>query len=92
MRAATVGERRLVLAVCLDQRAERHANDVHTPASLTAREREIVALIALGRVTAEICGEPRRCSSAGRSERPTRDPALYRPAWPPAPRRAVFVL
>jgi PAS domain S-box-containing protein len=57
MRAATVAERPLVLGVCLDERAERQANDRHAPASLTAREREIVHLIALGRVTPDICDE-----------------------------------
>ena len=57
MRAATVDERPLVLGVCLDEHAERQANDLHAPASLTARERQIVGLIALGRVTADICEE-----------------------------------
>jgi PAS domain S-box-containing protein len=57
MRAASVDERPLVLGVCLDEREERQANDLHAPARLTAREREIVGLIALGGVTADICRE-----------------------------------
>jgi hypothetical protein len=38
--------------VCPDDRAEHDANDLRAPASLIAREREIVYVIALGRVTA----------------------------------------
>lgn len=55
MRAARVDGRVLVLGVGLHMTAEHEANDVHVPAALTPREREIVHLIALGHVTREIC-------------------------------------
>ena len=38
-----------------DALVERDDNDRHAPAPLTAREREIVHLIALGHVSREIC-------------------------------------
>ena len=55
MRAATIDERVLVLGVAIHAHVERDDNDRHTPAPLTAREREIVRLIALGHVSREIC-------------------------------------
>ena len=50
MRAATIDERVLVLGVAIHAHVERDDNDRHAPAPLTAREREIVHLIALGHV------------------------------------------
>ena len=55
MRAATIDERVLVLGVAIHSHVERDDNDRHAPAPLTAREREIVHLIALGHVSREIC-------------------------------------
>jgi PAS domain S-box-containing protein len=55
MRAATIDERVLVLGVAIHAHVERDDNDRHAPAPLTAREREIVHLIALGHVSREIC-------------------------------------
>ena len=55
MRAATIEERVLVLGVAIHAHVERDDNDRHAPAPLTAREREIVHLIALGHVSREIC-------------------------------------
>jgi PAS domain S-box-containing protein len=57
MRATALEDRVVVLGVCLHARVGRDANDAHDPAPLTAREREIVHLIALGRVSREICDE-----------------------------------
>jgi PAS domain S-box-containing protein len=57
MRATHVEGRVLVLGVCLHERTGRRRAHAHEPAPLTAREREVVHLIALGRVTAEICAE-----------------------------------
>jgi len=57
LRAATVDDRPLVLGVCVHEEAEHELNEHHAAAALTAREREIVHLIALGRVTADICDE-----------------------------------
>jgi PAS domain S-box-containing protein len=57
MRAARVDGRVLVLGVGLHIAPEHESNTVHAPAALTPREREIVHLIALGRVTREICAE-----------------------------------
>ena len=55
MRAATIDERVLVLGVAIHAHVERDDNDRHAPAPLTAREREIVHLIALVHVSREIC-------------------------------------
>ena len=57
MRAARVDGRILVLGVGLHITAEHDANTVHEPAALTPRERAIVHLIAIGRVTREICDD-----------------------------------
>jgi PAS domain S-box-containing protein len=57
MRATRVDDRVLVLAVCLHEAPVREAGRARDPAPLTAREREIVHLIALGRVSREICEE-----------------------------------
>jgi PAS domain S-box-containing protein len=57
MRAATIDERVLVLGVAIHAHVERDTNDRHAPAPLTAREREIVHLIALGHVSREICDQ-----------------------------------
>ena len=55
MRASRAGGTVLVLGVCVRERVERVARSGRTPAPLTTREQEIVRLIALGEVTAEIC-------------------------------------
>jgi DNA-binding CsgD family transcriptional regulator len=47
----------LALGVCLHASRAAVSNRAHEPAPLTAREREIVHLIALGRVSREICDE-----------------------------------
>jgi DNA-binding CsgD family transcriptional regulator len=57
MRAARIDGRVLALVVCLHETAIGDAADGDDPAPLTAREREILHLIALGRVTREICEE-----------------------------------
>jgi DNA-binding CsgD family transcriptional regulator len=57
MRAARIDDRVLVLVVCLHEAPVRETGPAHDPAPLTAREREIVRLIALGRVSREICEE-----------------------------------
>ena len=57
MRAATIDERVLVLGVAIHAHIEQDANDLHAPAPLTPREREIVHLIALGYVSREICAK-----------------------------------
>jgi PAS domain S-box-containing protein len=57
MRATRVGGGVVVLGVCLHARAGGGSDRGHQPAPLTGREREIVHLIALGRVTPEICDE-----------------------------------
>jgi len=57
MRATRAGGAVLALGVCLRERAGGGAARAHEPAPLTAREREIVHLIALGEVTPEICSE-----------------------------------
>jgi DNA-binding CsgD family transcriptional regulator len=57
MRATRVDDRVVVLAVCLHEAPVREADRAHDPAPLTVREREIVHLIALGRVSREICEE-----------------------------------
>jgi PAS domain S-box-containing protein len=55
MRASRAGGTVLVLGVCLRDRAGNRSGPAHEPAPLTAREREIVGLIALGEVTPDIC-------------------------------------
>jgi DNA-binding CsgD family transcriptional regulator len=55
MRATRAGGTVFVLGVCISSRAEGRSAPAHEPAPLTAREREIVARIALGEVTPEIC-------------------------------------
>ena len=57
MRATRIDDRVLVLVVCLREAPVRESGRAHDPAPLTAREREIVHLIALGRVSREICDE-----------------------------------
>jgi PAS domain S-box-containing protein len=57
MRATRVGGRVLVLGVCLHTRPGGRSDRAREAAPLTGREREIVHLIALGRVTPEICDE-----------------------------------
>jgi PAS domain S-box-containing protein len=57
MRSARIGDRFVVLGVCLRAQPGGRADRAHRPAPLTAREREVVHLIALGRVTPEICDE-----------------------------------
>jgi PAS domain S-box-containing protein len=57
MRAARVDDHVLVLVVCLHEAPVREAGLDHDPAPLTGREREILHLIALGRVSREICEE-----------------------------------
>ena len=55
MRAARAGGSVLVLGVCVRERAGGGSERPHEPAPLTAREREIVRLIALGETTPQIC-------------------------------------
>ena len=55
MRAARTGGSVLVLGVCVRERAGGGSERPHEPAPLTAREREIVRLIALGETTPQIC-------------------------------------
>jgi PAS domain S-box-containing protein len=57
MRATRSEGRLLALGVCLHARRRDVRQSTHQPAPLTAREREIVHLIALGHVTREICEE-----------------------------------
>jgi len=57
MRATRIDDRVLVLAVCLHEAPVREAGGPHDAAPLTSREREILRLIALGRVSREICEE-----------------------------------
>jgi PAS domain S-box-containing protein len=55
MRSARTGGTVLVLAVCLRERAGGGSQRPHEAAPLTAREREVVRLIALGETTPQIC-------------------------------------
>jgi PAS domain S-box-containing protein len=57
MQATRIGERMLVLAVCLHELSTHRSDRPHEPAVLTAREREIIHRIALGDVSAQICAE-----------------------------------
>jgi len=57
MRATRIDGRALALAVCLHEAPVPEHGDLHDPAPLTARELEILHLIALGRVTRDICDE-----------------------------------
>jgi PAS domain S-box-containing protein len=57
MRATRVDGRVLVLGVCLHASRGAVSKRAHEPAPLTAREREVLRLIALGRVSREICDE-----------------------------------
>jgi PAS domain S-box-containing protein len=56
MRAARAGGSVLVLGVCLRERAASRLPPAHEPAPLSAREQDVVRRIALGEVTADICG------------------------------------
>jgi len=55
MRSARTGGTVLVLAVCLRERAGGRSGRPHEAAPLSAREREVVRLIALGATTPQIC-------------------------------------
>jgi PAS domain S-box-containing protein len=57
MRATRTGGTVLVLGVCVRERSGPAAGRPPAVAPLTAREQEIVRRIALGEVTADICGE-----------------------------------
>lgn len=57
MRATRMGDRVLVLGVCTRDDPGGRFGHRHEPAPLTAREREIVHLIAMGRVSSDICEE-----------------------------------
>ena len=57
MRATRASGGVLALGVCVRERPGRHAGQPQDPEPLTPREREILHLIALGKVTPEICAE-----------------------------------
>jgi len=57
MRATEIDGRALALAVCLHEGPTEEPDDERDPAPLTARECEVLRLIALGKVSREICEE-----------------------------------
>jgi PAS domain S-box-containing protein len=57
MRATRVDDRVLALGVCLHEAPAPEHDGIRQPAPLTVRECEVLTLIALGRVSKEICEE-----------------------------------